>query len=53
MTEELNPQMATVYEKVKQAAERFTNVTSAHMDREIRYGMTALISNGFAGKFGG
>ncbi|MBC6499391.1 hypothetical protein H7R52_13055 [Weissella confusa] len=47
MTEELNPQMATVYEKVKQAAERFTNVTSAHMDREIRYGMTALISNGF------
>ena len=28
MTEELNPQMATVYEKVKQAAERFTNVTS-------------------------
>ena len=34
MTEELNPQMATVYEKVKQMAERFTNITPGHCNRE-------------------
>lgn len=46
-TPDFNQQMAAVYDKVKQMAEGFTNITPGHLNREIRYGMTSLISNGF------